>query len=484
MPIDASIPLQVQQPDMLKTISNLLTVQGQQSSNRSALAKAKEEEQTQRQRSALASYDWSQHIGEDGTIDLNTLNNPELRKAAGDQFPELLSKMMGVKQQHIAAKQSLVNLKTDQRSAWGSMVGALRSDPDISEDTPAGRAKVNAAMAQFSRLYGSDVDPILKAYGSITEHTPPGKLGNALQTIQLQATSAENQATRQAPQFGYKDTGPEEIRVQTNAYAPGGADVPEKIKKDFSPTERYVLGTNAAGQSTLTDRQTKAIQILGQDAPAANPTNYDVHALGQQATKNFENISATRQAASTAPQQINQIDKALDISRQVSTGKWASERGAIESGLSGIIPGLKSANDDATKLDLLNKFSERIAADANKVLGPNANTDAARESIRQQNANTGYTPKAIQEVLKYAKAQTMAMEAKGNAQEKWLTENKNNITEAHKFETDWRKAYDPRIFQYVTMDTAEKEAFRKSLNKEEAKDIAEKTRRLRELGAL
>ena len=117
------------------------------------------------------------------------------------------------------------------------------------------------------------------------------------------------------------------------------------------------------------------------------------------------------------------------------------------------------------------------------MLGVNARTDSERESIHKQNANIGYTPKAIQAVLSYAKAQTLAMEAKGNAQEAWLSGG-NKVTKHHEFETEFRKAYDPRIFQFEVMSDSEKEKFAKSLSKEDRKEIAEKTRKLIELGAL
>mgnify|MGYP003349711748 CR=1 FL=1 len=60
-----------------------------------------------------------------------------------------------------------------------------------------------------------------------------------------------------------------------------------------------------------------------------------------------------------------------------------------------------------------------------------------------------------QEFLKYAKAQTMAMEAKGDAQEAWLDAG-GNPTQQHQFETAFRKAYDPRVFQFEVMDEKER----------------------------
>jgi hypothetical protein len=207
--------------------------------------------------------------------------------------------------------------------------------------------------------------------------------------------------------------------------------------------------------------------------------------LEQQAESNFRNVEANRIAASLAPQQLDQISKALKISEGVSTGgggDFARKRASFESAISAVLPGFDTAVDDATKLQMLDKYLERIAADSARVLGANASTDAARESIARQNASTGYTRDAVQSVLEYAKAQTMAMEAKGNAQEHWLKDNK--ITNQHEFETKWRQAYDPLLFQLEALPEAKQKKLTEGLSAEQKATLRTKLKSLRELGAM
>src|SRR5690606_33659033 len=123
-----------------------------------------------------------------------------------------------------------------------------------------------------------------------------------------------------------------------------------------------------------------------------------------------------------------------------------------------------------------------IAADSARVLGANASTDAARESIARQNASTGYTREAVQSVLEYAQAQTMAMEAKGDAQEQWLKDNK--ITSQHEFETRWRKNYDPLIFQLEAFSPERRKDLIKRLTKEQAEELRRKRNELKDMGAI
>lgn len=483
--IDASIPLQIKQPDMLERISDLVGIQRQQ-------VALKGEQQTQTQRANLAKFDITKIIGDDGTIDLNKIPDSGLREAAGDQFPDVLHTYAGIKQQQLAAKQSLVQLTDAQRSTFGDMVGALRSDPDVAQDTPAGRQKITQAFGQYATMYGRDVENVLRSYAAPIQNAPPGKLAQVVQNIQLQATSASEQAGRQAP--AYTSTGAE-LR-QTNPYAQQG-QAPTSIPLTLSPGEQATVVTDQLGNQYEMRRDAKGNIVStrplgggsgtggGSDQAPARFGPGERASIEQQAETNFQNVSANRIAASLAPQQLDQINKALDISRTVETGgKFAGKRAEWESTIASIIPGLKSAADDATKLQLLDKFAERIAADSARVLGANASTDAARESITRQNANIGYTPKAVQEVLKYAKAQTMAMSAKGDAQEQWLKAEGNGITKAHEFETKWRQAYDPRLFQLESMDTGERRDFAKKLTDKEKLEMADKLQLLRDLGAM
>lgn len=476
-----AVGLGSQPPDMMMKLSQLLSVRGQQQALQGQAAEVAGAQQTQHQRAALAKYDWNRHLGEDGTIDLNTLTDPELQKAAGDQYPELIQRMTQAKTAQTESRRTLTALRNDQREAFGSIMNGLRSDKDVSEDNEKGRQKVNEAMIQFGEMYGEDVLPVLQAYAKPLQGAPKGRLSDALRAVGLQAMSAGAQIGAQQPQ--YTSTGGQLTNVNPNA-----AGVPPSLPLTIGPGEQDVITTDQLGNQNRVLRTPRgdiaATAPLG--GPDGGPARFGVgerHAFESQANANFEAVTANRTAASMAPQQLDQIDKALNLSKSVSTGAWAAKRGEIESGLGSLIPGYQGV-DDASKLQLLDKFAERIATDASRVLGVNATTDAQRESIHKQNANIGYTPKAVQDVLQYAKAQTMAMEAKGNAQEIWLMQEGNGITKQHEFETKFRQAYDPRVFQFEVMSAPEQDEYLKTLKPDEKKSLKAKTRALIELGAI
>lgn len=482
MPIDASIPLQVKKPDTFGRLSELQNLQRQSLATQADKVALESASQSQKQRRELATFDWSKLSGDDGTIDLNKIMNSGLREAAGDQFPQAMQQAIQLRQSQLGAKQALVALTDAQRKSFAEMVGALRSDPDVINGSPEGKQKLNQALGQYVTMYGPDVENVVKAYAAPLMNAPPGKAGQVLQNIQLQATTASDQASRQAPQ--YQSTGGELRNV--NPYAQTN-QAPGNIPLTIAPGQQSQVGQDQIGNPMEVRRDPRG-NIVGA-TPLAGMPNFgpgERQSLEQQAESNFRNVESNRIAASLAPQQLDQIDKALKIGESVSTGggEWARSRAKVESAIASIIPGIDTVSDDATKLQLLDKYLERIAADSARVLGANASTDAARESIARQNASTGYTKDAVQNVLEYARAQTRAMSSKGDAQERWLKQEGNKITGQHEFETKWRQAYDPLLFQLESMPA---DRAKKKLDGEtpaRRAELREKLKLMRELGAL
>jgi hypothetical protein len=487
--VDASIPLQVKTPDVIGKISDLTNLQRSQTA-------LKSEQQSQRQRANLAKFDMQKIIGDDGTIDLNKIPSSGLREAAGDDYPDVLSKFVGVRQQQLAAKQSLVNLNDSMRGSFADMMGALRSDPDVTQDTPEGRQKVTQAFGQYAQMYGKDAEGVLQAYAGPIAQAPPGKLPQVLQNIQLQATSADSQASRQAPNYQQVSTGPTLERVQTNAYAPGGAEVPQSMNVGVNPGQQETVTQDQLGNQYVITRDAKGNIVgtrplsgggAGTGGGGKGPAFFgpgERGAIEQQADTNFKNVQQNRDAASKAPQLLDQVHKAYELAGQTQTGAYSGQKQKLESAIGSFIPGFEGAKDDAAKYDLLNKFMERISSDASSVLGKNSSTDAARESVREQFGHTGQVNTAIKEVLKYTESQISAVQAKANAQEKWLSQEGNGVTKQHQFETQWRQAYDPVVYQLEVASPEERKKIINGLSKEEAGSLAEKRKKLREMGAL
>lgn len=483
MPVDANIPLSAKRPEPLGgRLSELLDLQRKAIAIQADKTALQGAQQTQRQRSALASFDWSQLAGDDGTIDLNKVMTSGLREAAGDQFPAALQQAVQLRQSQLGAKQTLLGLTNQHRQLFSEMVGALRSDPEVVNGTPEGKAKLNDTLRQFVTMAGPDSESVVKAYAPPLLNAPTGKVAQILQNIQLAANSASQQVSAQAPEF--TPTGGE--LKQTNPLAQQGQS-PQSMPVTLGPGQQEQIVTDQAGVPMVQQRSPRGA-ITGMREVPGMPTYRpgEVEAERRQTGEtNQQIIERNRAAAGAVADQVARIDKASELAASLSTGGGiglAQKRANFESAVAALLPGFDTAADDATKLQLLDKYLEGVAANSAAITGAAASTDAARESISRQNASAGYTPEAIQNVLSFAKAQVQAIQAKARAQDQFLED--NGTKNAHKFEAQWRDNYDPLIFQLEAAPDARAREMLKGLSNERRQELKAKVKALREMGAI
>jgi hypothetical protein len=471
--VDASIPLSVRKPDAMGKLSDLLSMQRQAiavQADKTALASA---QQSQRQREGLASFDVSKIIGDDGTIDLNKIPGSGLREAAGDQYPQVLQQYATVKQQQLAAKQSLVQLKDAQRQTFGEMMGALVNDPDVAKDTPDGRQKIAQAFGQYAQMYGPDVEGVLKAYAAPIQNAPPGKIGQVLKNIQLQATSASDQATRQTPHFQYANTGARDVRIQTNPNAPGGVQMPEVINKELSPGERFPLATNAAGQMVRPDRLTGQIDVMG----GANPTAAQAEMQGA----NVPRIQQAVTEAASVPQVRNVLQNIIKLADSVETGPKSEQVNRIKAMVGNVVPGASGWKDSSSAYQEMTKYMEQLALRSWASAG-GSGTNTQLEAQIRANPNNEYNSKTVKKLAEWVLAGEEAKLAKTRSMMNWLQQPGNSVDNAEQFEIGWADAMDPRVFQLGVM--GDKDEIKKAFSPKELADIRKSYERLKSLGAV
>jgi hypothetical protein len=491
MPIDSSIPLQAHSPSAGETLQNLSSMLGlrqQQLALKGQAAQVQQEQQTAKQRSALADFDVSKVIGEDGTIDLNKIPGSGLREAAGDAFPDVLAKYMGVKQQQLAAKTQLVQLKDTQRNSFGQMIGALRSDDDVTHDTPQGRQKVVQALGQYGQMYGPDVQNVLQAYAAPIAQAPPGKLSQVLQNIQLQAVDAGTQAEKQRPNYGFVDTGARDIRTQNNALAPGGANMPTEVQHEVGPSAD-VLQDPRSGNFYRFNRQNNTVTPVGagggsQAAPNAPP----VMNPGEAATihadvgKGAEMAWANRNAAAVAKVNRDALSKIEDLADKAQTGPGSQEFAALKSAVGGFT-GIKGASNSATNVNELTKLLAQVGVQRAVALGMGG-SDARLGEIEKSLPSAKADPEALKYAAQYNRAIEHAAEAKGDAQSKWYEEHGQNYATHGQFEDKWRQSADPHVFQALEMPDEQAAKFYKGLSATDKSKFKASYEKLKALGAV
>jgi hypothetical protein len=379
------VGLHVQRRDPLERLSSLLSVQR----SRTAL---QVEQQEQRQKSALASYDWNRHVGADGTIDVPSLNDPELMSAAGDQYQSVVQSAISMKERQLAAQQSLVNLRSSQRSEFATMMNALRSDPDVVSDTPEGRQKVTQAMVNFGEIHGEDALPVLKAYAPFVQASPSGKLRDTLRNIGLQGASIESQLGAQQPVL--TDTGAELRNINPNAIPT------DPIAKELAPGAEIL--TDAKGAQFVFDRQTNTVTPVGQAAPprgvpappSAPPSAPSLsftqpQFVGQpEAVKqNQEYISRVRTAADAVPERLNNSGSVINIlDSGAETGPLVSRLQSL--GFVGQFTG--------DKIQEMQKYLARDSIAAMAEMG--GSSDARLDAAAHAMGTTEFNPKVLREI--------------------------------------------------------------------------------------
>ena len=486
--IDSTIPLQVHAPEIFGRLNQILGAQRQSQEVAQGAIDLQERKNVQKIMTSGQDDQGNSILGDDGDPDPSKLT-AAISRVAPTTGQAYIQQIQQTHSNKIALQRSAGQLANENRDALSGIIRSQINNPN------AKASDLSEALEAYGQQNPSAVPAIHYAQKLLGpfDQLDPQKKAQYLNRLAVELQPAGTTSAQQQPSVQGINTGAQTVLTQTNPQAAGGIQTVGGLNNQVGPSEQENIVTDQLGNQYVVRKDQSGNIVGSRPVPrgtGGGPASFGVGerlAYENQTNENFKNVSANRTAASMAPQQLDQIDKALAISSQVSSGgDFTAKRANIEATIASLIPGFSSAKDDATKLQLLDKFSERIAADSARVLGANASTDAARDSIHRQNANIGYTPDAIRSVLEYAKAQTLAMQAKGNAQEAWLEQAGNGITSQHKFETAWRQAYDPVIFQ-LEAAAATPEVVRKiikGLSPAEAAELAKKRKALIDLGAI
>jgi hypothetical protein len=429
--------------DGVQTLSAILGLKQKQQAlqtgqylQQSAQAAAQQDQQTAQQRSGIAAwmqnFDPTKHVGPDGTLDLdNVMTDPKLRAAAGDQFPDLMNKLIQTKQFQLDAKGKLAGLNDTLRNQFSSTVASLRTDPDVIEDNPntgMGRSKVKQAMQDFAESGGPDAARVANIYGSVIDHVPkndpadkskPSKLVQTLSNFQLQAMDASTQAKQQAP--ANTDTGGTIQNVNPQA-AGGNLGVQPPITKTIPPgymqgPNGSIIRANNAGLSTPavsdqgsagppsgapTGAKLPPIQRPGLNAPAGDQQRYT--AIMEAGRQHYGDVSGAandlQNGVGPTRYRNDQIQDILNSKTFSPTGPGAAQLNWISSK----IPG--QSGDAFQKIG--HYLAQNSAAIAQKMGVPGTNMGS--EQAAAASGSTSQNKGALLEITKVNDAMNTALD--------------------------------------------------------------------------
>lgn len=482
------VGLQGHPVDMMSKLSQLLTIRGQQ-------AQVQQEQQNAGQRAAIAKYDWNKHIGEDGTIDIESVaNDPELQHIAGDSYIDLMSHVAGAKQQQLTAKSTLLGLRTEQRKHLSSIMGALRSDKDVAADNDVGRQKVNDGFIQFQQLYGTrDTLPVLAAYGPALQKAPKGRLGDALKVMELQAFDVERLASSQSPQ--YASTGAKLTNVNPLADPNSSPDI------DLQVTPGWSVVLDANGRQFNRNDQTGQLVPMGQPIPGAGrgakPAAAPAAAPAPGAAPNSptfvqpvpqqreleEHVSQVRKADADYGANRHVNDEILRLSADTSTGPGSS---VWHTGALGKITGTFGGNAGAD-YQKIGAYLDRQAAMASNQMGL-PDTNAGLQTAANLSGTTEYTPGALQTKVKLTDAMVEGSHQYRRGLDKVIGTGPNqDLSKLQAYRAQWADNFDPNVFRAENAlrrdDKKELSAIREEVGSRGMADLKRKSENLRKLEA-
>lgn len=450
----------------VQKLSQMLQVKSQTQALQGQAAEVQMVKQTASQRSGIAGFmahfDPTKHIGPDGTLDLDqVLTDPNLRQAAGDQFPEVMQQMIAVKQGQLTAKQSLVNLNTTNRDNLRTILGGLRTDPAVVKGTPEGVQKVQQAIGEFS-AQGPDEARAGQLFGAALQNLPPDKIGQWVSNSQLMAEDASAQASHQAPT--YASTG--NALVNTNPQAAATPPIPVGSAPQYvmdPVTHNWVVAPAIAPRGGAAPTAAPSA-TAAPPAPGATPAKTGTGGLPHYAPGEAATIAANTEsggqrynqlvnAAAESPARVNVLDNIIRLAPETRLGPGSGWKAAAETAI-GQTPGFSGAKDDAAKFNELTKFLHQNALRSWQAAG-GTGTDSQLHTIEGANPNTSMDPTTVVQLAKFAKAGELAMQAKATAHQAWLHQPGNNFANQSDFENQWRQNFDPVLFQLKTASAGE-----------------------------
>lgn len=410
-----SVGLSAQPPDVFGKLSSILNVKQQQQALIAQGAQTQMLQQEAKQRTALANIDWDKHMGEDGTLDLGSFTkDQDIRKAAGDSYPQLIEHATAIKTHQVGAKGALMKLTQEQIGAYGSMLGALADDEDVVAGNESGRAKAKAVFTQFAQTYGMDAAKAIApvALPLMNDKIPADKIGKMVQHVQLQAQDVGRQleAMKSQPQFVQ---GPKGLQgIETNQYAQGGVAAPVGPPVAQGVAPGVTIGPNGQLIRIQPDATAQPINA----PPGVNPNSQQQHTnveLARGVTDRVMQATSTANNTVQAQDALSRAKAILESPEAPNTGSAFERKKGLKNLMSSLGIDTAGADDDNSLVKNLARYEAARAAASG--LG---GTDAARELAHNGSPNTQIDKKALIGIVNQSLATEKALSAYAAKQSK------------------------------------------------------------------
>jgi hypothetical protein len=428
-------------------------------------------------------FDFTQHIADDGTTDLDSaLTSPDF-KSAGPGKTAIMENLLKIKQQQLDNKQALAGLNSSLVSQLGTQIGALAKDPDVVADKTdpttgvnGARAKVDQYFDNFSKL-SPDAARVAKLYQPMIDHVPAGKLASAVQMLQMQAQDVGGQQAQQNPRSGAIDTGGTIYPTVTQPSSGVPQFTGQAIPKTLPPQVINQPVTNAPAQ--IGGAQGTVPRPIG--PPQAGPNNWQPYAGQQQDIEAFRNeVQNVRGEAQQAPLARNINAQILRLTQDAKTGPgsdtWQHVIGAV---------GAPFGLSPTASYQEVGKFLEKNAIASMQAMG-GPPSDSRLDAAAKANGSTSFSPEALRTVTKFNDATTTALDQYRQGIDHTVGMGGNvDYSKLPAYKAAWAKNFDVDVFRVENAlrdgDKAELAKIKSELGPERLKALAAKRQNLNAL---
>ncbi|UTV54783.1 hypothetical protein [Burkholderia arboris] len=432
----------------IQTLSNLMSLRGQQQKLQVGAGEAQQAQQQMGERQTLQQAmlsgkdpDGNSLKGADGQIDPVAMANfaNKYMPLTGQGVQQSIIKSLS---DRVALNDSVRGLGQNYRN---DVSGIVRSAIGT-QQTPA---ELNDALGAYAKQNPDAAPAVSRAQsliGSAPANMPQAQRDSALQHLAMQFQPANTTAQEQAPattQITGPGGGSQTVQVNPYSAVPMGAVGPETAQGIPLGERQTVTQNQLTGGPQVTTKNGQG-QVVGiTNAPTQGvyvPQPGDKEALPV--------LSAERDAARTAftnagLQHENNRIVLSNIDNVPATGPVGQTVRNIATSMGlNIGPDV----DGATAYDMVGKGLERSALQAAQSMGPS--TNAGLEAQIKANGSLAYTKDAIKQITRLNDSLTSGLQAYQPGLERAISANPSaGVFAKRQFDQAWGANFDPRIFE-------------------------------------
>lgn len=474
MPIDPSIPLQIQaQQNPFQEIQQpIQTAAG--------LLSLKQNSMRLNANQAISDA-YSQSLNPDGSVDFNKLQTLASQNGAGAFLPEFMGQIAQQRNSQLQYDTGKLDLALKQQQDIRNRIGSLALDPNL------GKGDMSSSIVQqITQAVQNGTLPLDQGVREIQSiPSDPNAQAGWVRNHLMNSLSGEAKIQALMPKVQTIDSGGQVNIVPLNPMTGAPQGQVTTIGKSLTPGEAaqrisavgpdgtpgtIPLGSTVPGaQGGYTGRYSD--QGTNGAPPGFVATGMSPAAQSASASQGATSNTAAQtlhDAAADAPMRLNLLSQARDALAGINTGPGSDWRNQAKSFFNALAPDTAKAIGFTGEVKDYDEFKKILTNYASSVSGSlGTGTDARLNAAVTGNANPGISKMANEDIL----AKTMAAEKMRAAQDYAFQNSGLTTDKFNQWQSQWNKAVDPQAFVYDSMSPKQRRAMLERMSPQQVQQL-------------